>query len=246
MNMLANFATDSTIADETDNVGGQRLLDSNLYNGTIALAYLGQSDSGATSLSVVLQMDDKTEVNQTFWMSSGTAKGGKHYYEKDGQKYYLPGFLMANSLCQLSVGKEISQMDVEDKVINLWNSTAKAKVPTKVKMLTDLLGKEISFGIIKQTVDKNVKNDAGVYVASGETREENEIDKFFRASDKFTVAEIRASAEEAAFAAVWAAKWAGVVRNKAKGAAAAGGGAGSVAGAPKAAAAAKPKTSLFS
>lgn len=243
MNMLANLATDSSIAPEVDSLGsGYKVLESGIYKGTVVLAHVGTADSGAMSLNITLKLEDETEVNQTFWMTSGTAKGGKNYYEKDGKKNYLPGFISANSLAQLTLGKEISQADLEDKVVNMWNNESKAKVPTKVKMLVDLLNKDIAFGIIKQTVDKNAKDDTGKYVATGETREENEIDKFFRAEDMMTMAEILAKSEEAAFAGIWAAKWAGVVKNKAKGAAAG----GSVAGAPKAAAAAKPKTSLFS
>ena len=54
----------------------------------------------------------------------------------------------------------------------MYSKEAKAEVPTKVEMLVDLLGQAIIIGVIKQTVDKTVKNDAGVYVPNGETREE--------------------------------------------------------------------------
>jgi hypothetical protein len=92
-------------------------------------------------------------------------------------------------------------------------------------------------------VDKTKKNDAGVYEATGETRDENEIDKLFRAKDRMTTAEIRAQADTAGFIDTWDAKFSGIVKMKAKGA-------GGTAGAPKAAGAApaaakKPTTSLF-
>ena len=149
-------------------------------------------------------------------MTSGTAKGGKNYYEKDGEKFYLPGFITANSLALLTLGKEIGQLETEPKVINLYSSEAKAEVPTKVDMFTDLLGMDIIAGIIRQTVDKNVKDGAGNYVPSGETRDENEIDKFFRMRDRRTTAEIRAQADKAVFVDTWAEKWTAKVRNKAK------------------------------
>jgi hypothetical protein len=108
----------------------------------------------------------------------------------------------------------------------------------------DLLGKEIIVGLLKQTVDKTKKNEAtGIYEATGDTREENELDKLFRARDRMTTAEIRAQAETAAFADTWEAKWAGKVRNKSKGASGTAG-APKAAGAP-AAAAKKPTNSLF-
>jgi hypothetical protein len=180
-------------------------------------------------------------------MSSGTAKGGKNYYEKDGVKNYLPGFNLANSLCILTVGKEVSAMNTETKVVNVYSYDARAEVPTKVEVLMDLLGQEIVTGLIKQNVDKTKKNDlTGVYEATGETRDENEIDKFFRASDRMTVAEIRAKSTEAVFANTWDAKWTGKTKERAKGAQP-GSGQG-VAGAPKGAGTPivkKPSQSLF-
>lgn len=243
MSLLTNLTTDSNIADEKDILGGGGPVDSGLYAHTISLAYLTKSAGGAVGMVLNLKDQSNREVRQTLWMSSGTAKGGKNYYERNGERHYLPGFVLANSLCLLTAGKEISQMDTETKVVNVYSYDAKAEIPTKVEMLMDLLGKDILTGLIKQTVDKNVKNDAGAYVPSGETRDENEIDKFFRASDRMTTAEIRARADEAAFADSWEQKWTGKTRDRAKGAAAAG--APGVPGAAMASTNKKPTTSLF-
>ena len=248
MSLLANLATDSSIADEKDSIGGSGPLDSGLYNCTVSMAHITKSAGGAMGLVLTLKTQDNKEVRQTLWMTSGTAKGGKNYYEKDGEKHYLPGFIAANALCLLSVGKEIGQMDTETKVINLYSPEAKAEVPTKVEVVMDLLGQEIIAGVIKQTVDKTKKNEAtGQYEATGETREENEIDKFFRAKDRMTTAEIRAQAEEAVFINSWDQKWTGKVKDRAKGAAAGLPGVPKLGGAPGAAAAGtkKPTTSLF-
>lgn len=244
MSLLANLNTDSTIADEKDSIGGSRVRESGLYPLNIALAYITKSEGGAMALNLSLK-DDDGEVRQQLWMTSGTAKGGNNYYiDKKGDKQYLPGFNMANSLALLTLGKEISTLDTEDKVINLYNFETKGDVPTKVAMVVDLLGKDILVGLIKQTVDINKKDDAtGEYKASGEVRDENEIDKLFRAEDRMTSSEIRAQATEAVFADTWEAKWKGQTKNKAKGAAA-----GGTAGAPKTGAAAgstKPQQSLF-
>lgn len=243
MSLLSNLTSDASIADEKDILGGgSRVLNSGLYNFKVVHAFVTKSDGGAVGLVLNLKAD-AGELRQTLWMTSGTAKGCKNYYEKDGERHYLPGYLMANALCLLTVGKEISQLETESKVIPLYNTEAKAEVPTKVEMLTDLLGQEILAGVIKQKVDKTKKNPTtGTYEATGETREENEIDKFFRARDRMTTAEIRAKAETATFADTWVAKWEGKERDKSKGAAAAG-----TAGLPGKAptAAAKPATSLF-
>ena len=246
MSILANLTTDSSIANEKDSIGGgSRVLESGIYTFTIQHAYIGKSTGGAISLNLNLKTEDNKELKQQLWVTSGTAKGGKNYYiDKNGDKQYLPGFVMANSLCLLALGKEISELDTEQKVISVYNTEAKAEVPTKVDMLMDLIGKEITAAVFKQIVDKTKKNEStGAYDPTGETREENELDKFFRASDKKTTAEIRAQAEEATFVHTWEKKYAGQTRDKSNGA----GGANGTAGAPKAASvsASKPTSSLF-
>ena len=242
--MLANLSTDASIATEKDSIGNSGPLSSGLYSCTVSMAYLNKSAGGALGLVLTLKTPEGKEVRQTLWMTSGTAKGCKNYYEdKQGAKQYLPGFTHANALCLLTVGKEISALETETKVVNVYSPEAKAEVPTKVEVLMDLLNQEIIVGLIKQNVDKTVKNDAGVYVATGETKDENEIDKFFRAKDKMTTAEIRAQADEAAFINSWEAKWKDKVKDRAKGAAAGLPGVPKLGGAPSAAK--KPTTSLF-
>ena len=244
MSLLSTLTSDASIANEKDSVGGGGVLESGLYPATVTMAYVQKSEGGALGLVLQAKTNQGRDIRQTLWMTSGTAKGCKNYYEKDGVKNYLPGYVAANALALLTTGKEISELDTETKVVNVYNKDAKAEVPTKVEAIVDLMGQEILIGVIKQTVDKTQKTDAGTYVPTGETRDENEIDKFFRASDRKTTAEIRAQAEEAAFADVWEKKWAGVTKDKAsKGA--------GVAGVPKLGAAAnagaikKPTTSLF-
>jgi hypothetical protein len=242
MSLLAQLSTDDSIENETDNLGGSKVLDSGIYKATVQYAYIGKADSGALSLVCKFVTEDNKEFRQTFWMTSGSNKGCKNYYEtKDGQKKYLPGFVMANSLALLTAGKEISTLDTETKVIKLWNKDLKAETPTKVDMLMDLVNQEIIVGLLRQTVDKTVKANDGTYVPTGETRDENEVDKFFRARDGKTTTEIRNQAEEATFLDLWKTKHTGVTKDKSKGASS-----GAVAGAPKAAAAAKkPAVNLF-
>ena len=218
MNMLANLTTDETIAEERDSLGGGGVLESGLYDTTISMAYLTKSAKGAIGMVLRLKTADDREIRQTIYMTSGTDKGCKNYYEKDGKKQYLPGFNLANGMCLLTVGKEVSQMETETKVVPVYSPEVRAEVPTKVEVFMDLLGKEITVGLIKQVVDKTVKNDqTNTYEPTGETREENEIDKLFRAKDKLTVAEIRAEAQEPGFYKSWGSKWTGNTKNRAKG-----------------------------
>ena len=247
MNVFANLTTDNSIEEEVDVVSsGFKPLESGVYTFEVKQAYLGESAGGALSVTLDCEAADGTKFKKTEYVTSGKAKGQKNYYEtQDGKKRYLPGFTNVNNICLLTVGKELGQIEPEEKVINLYDRDAGKEVPTKVMMLTDVMGNEITLGIIKQIVDKNVKDGNGQYVPSGETREENEIDKVFRARDGMTVTEIKAQAEEAVFINTWKEANEGKTRNKAKVAQN-----GSVAGAPaqaggNSAAAPAPAKSLF-
>lgn len=216
MSLLASLATDASIENEKDTAGAT-LFESDCYLMTVTSAYINKSEGGALGLVVSFKSDDDRTLKQTFWMTSGTAKGAKNYYEKNGEKKYLPGFLAANALALLTTGKEISALDTETKVVKMYNRDAKAEIPTKVDMVMELLDQEIILGVVKQTVDKTTKADNGTYVPTGETRDENEVDKLFRAKDKKTTAEIRAEQENAEFINKWVSKWQGVTKQRAKG-----------------------------
>lgn len=242
MSLLSALASDDSITQEKDSVGGNSALDSGLYTCKVVMAYLNKAASGALGMVLTLKTAENREFRQTLWMTSGTAKGGKNYYEKDGEKHFLPGYNHANGLCVLAANKEVPKMETETKVVKVYSPEAKAEVPTKVEVFTELLGKEILVGLLKQKVDKTVKLDSGIYVPTGEFREENEIDKLFRASDRMTTAEIRANATEAGFAETWATKWTGKTKDRSKGVVAGAGNSGmpAAAGGTK-----KPATSLF-
>lgn len=252
MNMLATLKAEEGVkvaADKDTLGGGNGVVESGAYRAKIGMAYVEKSKGGALGLFLTLLVGDEgKEVRQTLWMTSGDKKGNKPYYTKDGENYPLPGFSQANSLAALTTGKEMSELDTEEKVIKLYNYDSKAEVPTKVQAVTELIGQEIYVGIIKQTVDKTKQvGDTEVYEPTGETREENEIDKFFCAKDGFeymTTTEIKAKVEAPVFYGDWTAKWTGQTRNKAKGAAA-GGTAGAPAKPGATAGTAKPKSSLF-
>lgn len=253
MSLLSNLAStqDESINNEKDSVGGGfGPWESGLYPVTIDIAYLEKKQSGALFLNVVLKNDDGQEHREGLCIASGDAKGNKSYYEKDGEKFFLPGFNHANALGLLSCGKELKDMEdsIEKKTIKLYNFDAGKEVPTDVDMVTDLVGQRVIVGLQKQIVDKNKKNDqTGKYEPTGEVREVNEIDKVFRERDRMTVAEILAQAETPEFYDTWDQKWTGKTRNKASAANDANGG---MAGVPSAGGGAvgggKPKTSLFS
>ncbi len=219
--MLENLKRDTTVENETDFLGGG-VLDSALYDFVVNMAYFDTSKGGANSLNLELKAANGATMRTVLWITSGTAKGCKNYYEdKQGKRRYLPGFNQANAICMLGIEKEISNVVPEKKVIKVYDFDAKKEVPTEKDVIMELIGAQITCGVVKQVVDKNVKNAAGDYVPSGETREENEIDKCFRTADGMTVAELTSGETEPAFKAKWDEKNAGKVRMRAKGATAA-------------------------
>lgn len=249
--MFENLKTDASIAEEKDVLGGGRpLYDTDVYPAKVTMAYGKKSDGGAMAVALTLDLGDGREFSKDVYM---TNKAGQNFYERDGEKHYLPGFNLINSLCLLTTGQEISALTPETKTVKVYNKEAKAEVPTPVPVLADLLGKEIMVGIERVLDDKTVKNEStGKYDPTGETMEVNEIAKFFCAREGFvgmTQTEIKAArggnAPAVLFKDQWLEKNKGKVRNKAKGAAAAGtagapGGAGAASSAAK-----KPTNSLF-
>lgn len=241
--MLDRLQEDSSIQQETDSLGGFGPLDSGLYDMTIKHAYTGESKGGAMSITFAFTGANKENLQQTIYVTAGKAKGGNNYYlDKAGNKQYLPGFTIANSIALLGAKKRIGELTTEKKTINIYNRELKKDAPTEVDMIMELVGKTVTLGVLKQTVDKNKLNDAtNEYEPTGETRDENEIVKVFRASDGKTVAEILAKSETAEFKQRWADKWNGITKNKATGT-------GATAGAPGAnvpSGAAAPTESLF-
>lgn len=219
MSFFKDLAPVDGVQEAKDTLGGgYQVLPSGVYNATIKAAYAGEAKSGAKSISFIFDVDGQ-EINETMYITSGTAKGGKTYYvAKDGTKHYLPSFLTAQSIGLLSAGKDIHQLTAEDKIIELYDWDSKGKVKTKVKMFTDLLGKPVKLGLLHRREFKRVKNDAGEYVNGTDTRDFNTVDKVFRAKDDMTVAEIRAKADEATFIKDWTNKWEGNVDDKTGGA----------------------------
>lgn len=246
MKMFGNL-TGEGLEQTGDRLGGGGVRESGAYDATIKLAYAGKaSASNAQSLTVIFDLGG-SDYRETFWV---TNKNGENFF-KDKQdaskKVPLPGYTMADDLCLLTTGFPLAEQTFAEKVVNLYDYEVKKEVPTNVPVIMDLIGKAVSLGLVKQTVDKTKKNDStGNYEPTGETRDENVIDKVFHHESKRTVTEIRNGMEEAEFFPKWVEKNKDVTRNRAKGAQGKTGAPGRPAGAPPAAGAGqKPATSLF-
>ena len=217
MGIFDVIETDETIEEATDSVGGFTVLESAIYNFTIERAFVTLSVGKAMALNVHFKGTGNTVLRQSFWVTSGEAKGCKNFYinQKTGKKHYLPGYNQANALCLIASGKELKMMDTKKATVNLYDSAQHKEVPTEVDLLSDLTGKVILAGVINQTVDKRAKNpNTGTYEPTGETKSENEVDKLFRAKDGLTVVEIKAQKTEPLFKEKWITNWEGKVKDK--------------------------------
>lgn len=224
--MFDTLKTDANIKSDGDSLGGSKYtpLESALYDFTIKLAYGSISQDGAKALNLLLETSEGKEFKNQLWMTSKKETGCLNYFmvknpatgKKDLKKYYK-GFENANHLCLMTLNKEISQVKPEMKTIMLYDYSQRKEVPTDVQMITELLGKQITAGVLKQLTNKNVKDPAtGDWIATTETKEKNVIDKFFHFPSGLTVTEAEAKMTEPKFKEQWREKWAGVTQDKTK------------------------------
>lgn len=202
-----------------DRLGGNILLDTGIYNAKVKLAYIGKApNSDATSVNVHLDIDGR-EYRFQEWV---TNRNNENFYTdpKTKKPVLLPGYQTIDDLCLLTTGYELSDQDAEDKVVNLWDYESRAEVPQNVPVLVDLLNQPITVAIVRQIVDRRARQDDGSYQPTGETREENVVEKYFHSDSLRTTTEIRAGLEEGIFIEKWSEINSGKPpRNKAKGAA---------------------------
>ncbi|MCP3674987.1 MAG: hypothetical protein GY829_11035 [Gammaproteobacteria bacterium] len=212
--MFENLQVDNAITEETDRLGGG-VPDSGLYDCAIEMAYVEESSGGAMGFHLSLATANGQNIRNTFYLTGGKKKGQNNYYiDRAGNKQYLPGFSQGNSLAQLALGKNLAELTPEAKTILLYDFDAKKDIPQEKQVVTELIGQKIKVGVIKEIVNKNVKNADDVWVPIAETREQLIIDKFFEATTGCTVVERKAGVAQGEFINKWTAKNTGTVRNK--------------------------------
>lgn len=174
---------------EDDYIGGGGAMETDIYDATIKTAYMGKSQSSdAVNMSLLLDVNGK-EVRATIWMTN--KNGGITYKDKAGVEQNLPGYNQVNSLAMLVLGKEIGDCDVEELIVKLYDYDAKKDLPQAVDCYSEFHGEKVQIALQKQTVDKTAKNEAtGDYEPTGDTRDVNEVVKFFPADKRVTISEV--------------------------------------------------------
>lgn len=234
-NMFEGIENELTgVEEQQDRLGGGGYtVNSGVYTAVVKMAYISNSASSkAKALNLVLEVDGK-ELREQIWM---TNKEGKPTYEKDKKKFMLPGYETVNDLCYVTTGLPFSEQTIQDKTIKVYDFEAKQEVEKSLPVITSILTLPLLAAVLLVRDNKNEKNAAGDYVATGETRDFNEFDKFFHLKTRRTVVELKRGGdmkEEDMFINLWGAKNTGELRDRSKkvaGQAPAGGGAGKAAG----------------
>lgn len=216
MSIMDKVKEAANVVDDGDRIGGFQIWPSGMYKTTIDQAYMTVSSGGAIGLAVTFKNDKGNIYQETFWV---VGKKGNTFWERDGIRHNIPGFNQAKHLCLLTTGKTLEQLEdtIETKIINERSRETGEMGQTKVEMVMDLLDKPVNIGIIATVVDKNIKDSNDNWVPSGETRQQNEVDKFFDSETNLTYSEMKAGKTEPEFATEWANNWNGKTKQKAKG-----------------------------
>jgi hypothetical protein len=211
--IFGNLTTDG-LEQAQDRLGGFKVFESDAYTGVIKAAYGGKSArSNAQSVTVILDTD-QGEYRETFWV---TDKDNKNYFlnkQDNSKKVPLPGFVMIDDLCLVTTDKPLSQQATEDKVMKIWDVDAKKELPKSVPMLIELLGKRVTFGVIKEIVNKRAQDASGNYTEIADSVEQNSTDKVFHYPSNMTVVEARQKMTAAVFFPAWLQKNKGNARDR--------------------------------
>lgn len=184
---------------------GTFLWDTGVYDVTVKLAYLDQSDTEAVNLNIILERTDKKELKESFCIKSGKNKGNKTYYTKDGINYPLPGYATANSLCIAACNKSLVDCltNLTQKQVKVYDFDTKTDVIKTRPVLVDLLNTQCKVALLRVKKQKQKKNSQGNYEDTNETREFNES-KFFANMAGFSAEELEKKATTAETLAKWA------------------------------------------
>lgn len=212
MSILSNLKRDdSKVEAPKDTLGGGfSVLPSDAYTAVIKMAYLGTSSGGAAFIDFEFMIDNGSTHKERIYVSSGDAKGNSNQYERNGKKYYLPGFIVGDDIAAVTTGHLLADQSdsVEEKIIKVYDFEAKGEKDKEVSVITSLIGKKLKLGIRKVKEFKR-KEINGQWKTIDEVREFNEIDKVFD-EDGFTVLEKFEQNDEPEFIEQW------VERNKGK------------------------------
>lgn len=209
---MPNLVLDADVIEDKETLGGggfQRVWDAGVYTAIIEMATIEESSGGATAVNVTFKPTSEDArvfpLRDTFWVTSGKAKGQKTFYlDKQGKKHPLPGFTAANRMCLAANNKNLNDtVNVgEKKMINVYSYEAKKEVPTEKFVLTELINKPVNIAVQKFKRNKQ-KKEGNTYVDTADTFETNEVRYFANAQTGLSVSEMAGGITEPTFMNEW-------------------------------------------
>lgn len=197
------FSTISTEGTEkvVDSVGGYTPLESNVYKGTVTSAYVTASQTeGSLSqgLNLVIKLENGTEYRETIYFLS---KEGLATTEKNGKLLKRREYVLVDDLSLLASEIPFSDALFEEKLVQVWDNDAQARIPKPMMTLVDVLDKEFYFAI--QTTKKfKQEHDGSGWVDTDRVIHESKIQKIM-SDEGFTVLELIEGVSEAVFIETW-------------------------------------------
>jgi hypothetical protein len=216
MQLFGNLKDDG-LKLQGDRLGGQTLFDADYYEATVNMAYVHTSSSGARAIVLTLDIGGRN-FTETFYV---TNKDGKNSYpdkKNPSIQHEMIGYAAMKEFSLLTTGVEFQLQNFEEKVVKIYDFEQRKDVPTNVPVMIDVLGKKIGVGLIRRKVDKKTRGQDNVYRATGETREENAVDKFFHAESGRIVSEFMNGIETPEFREKWLKVHKGKIQDRVKGA----------------------------
>jgi len=182
MGILDSLVVETPLKVEVDSTAkaGSFQIDTGLHKLTIDVAYL---DTQFGSNVLVVTFKD-CPFSETLYI---TDVNGNHMVKPrngKGDPYPCKGFAMANTLCLLAAGVPFApdKLTVENKFVDVYDFTLKARAPTSKEVIMDLSGKDIWVGV-HHIIKNKSKNIDGKWVLQPEEKNYNVVDKFFQKVD---------------------------------------------------------------
>lgn len=140
-----NIEDDVEGADDDFIPGGNFTLDTGAYQMKVKLAYLGESQGGAMNVTLWLQeVDGNRQHRETFYVTSGKAKGQKNTFtDRSGKKRLLPGMEAMNQLATIATGTPLAAQKSEPKIVKLYDFDERKELPKEVPVLTGMIDKPV-------------------------------------------------------------------------------------------------------
>ena len=203
MSKLKDASFNKKVETSEDTLGGYKALDTGLYQASIKHAYLIESTNGAFGVVFKFLLDSKEEFQETIYITNKD-KHNTYVDKKTGKVKFLPGYEMTNAITQLTVGKDIDEIDTDNKCLNIYNPEAGKEEPTYVDVFTELSDKKLQLGII-QVQEYKTKKVGDEYLPTDQVIYRNTLSKVFD-EDGFTYKEREKEAEKAEFIQKWTEK----------------------------------------